>query len=132
MKYLVVRVCEKIGILEKTQKGSTDITKWLEWFLSCLNDALNAADETLAGVINKARYWDWLKEKKLNERQRRMINKMLDGFDGKLTSSKWATITKASQDTALRDIQDLVGQGVLEREAGGGGSVSYTLAKIPG
>ncbi len=115
-------------ILEKTQKGSLNVTAWLEWFLACLNSALQAAEQTLADVTNKARYWDWLKNKKLNERQTLMLNKLLDGFEGKLTSSKWAKMAKCSQDTAHRDITNLIEQGVLEKELSGGRSTSYTLS----
>ena len=117
-------------ILERTQKHSLDITEWLEWFLACLDRSLIAAEEGLAGVINKARYWDWLNTKSLNERQKIMINKLLDVFDGKLTTSKWAKIAKCSQDTALRDIQDLMNQGILEKEPGGGRSTNYRLIEI--
>ena len=109
-------------ILERTQKHSLDITEWLEWFLACLDRALIAAEEGLSGVINKARFWDWLNTKSLNERQKKMINKLFEVFDGKLTTSKWAKIAKCSQDTALRDIQNLMDQGILEKEKGGGRS----------
>ncbi len=114
-------------ILERTQKNSLDITEWLEWFLACLDRALIAAEVGLAGVINKARYWDWLNTKSLNERQKKMINKLLDVFDGKLTTSKWAKMANCSQDTALRDIHDLMGQGILEKEPEGGRSTNYRL-----
>ena len=117
-------------VLERTQNHSLDITEWLEWFLECLDRALIAAEEELAGVINKARYWEWLITKTLNERQKTMINKLLAGFDGKFTTSKWAKISKCSQDTALRDIQDLIDQGVLEKEQGGGRSTNYRLMEI--
>ena len=117
-------------ILERTQKHSLDITEWLEWFLACLDRALIAAEEELSGVINKARYWDWLNTKSLNERQKKMINKLLEVFDGKLTTSKWAKIAKCSQDTALRDIQDLMHQGILEKEKGGGRSTNYRLKNL--
>lgn len=117
-------------ILERTQKHSLDITEWLEWFLACLDRALIAAEEELSGVINKARYWDWLNTKSLNERQKKMINKLLEVFDGKLTTSKWAKIAKCSQDTALRDIQNLMDQGILEKELGGGRSTNYRLKNL--
>ena len=117
-------------ILEKTQRSSLDITEWLEWFLTCLDRALIAAEKGLSGVIHKARYWDLLNTKNLNERQKLMINKLLDGFDGKLTSSKWAKFFTYSQDTALRDIQDLIDQGILEKEPGGGRSTNYRLKEI--
>ena len=118
-------------ILEKTQKDSLDITEWLEWFLACLNHSLNAAEQTLAGVLRKARYWEWFGTKQLNERQKLLVNKLLDGFDGKLTSSKWAKIAKCSQDTAFRDIVSLIDQGVLKKEPGGGRSTSYIFSDLP-
>lgn len=117
-------------ILEKTQKGTLDITRWLDWFLACLDRALKAAEKVIAGVLRKARYWEWLTSKKLNERQKLMINKLLDGFAGKLTSSKWAKIAKCSPDTALRDMVNLMAQGILEKEEGGGRSTSYRLVDI--
>ena len=121
---------EYYEILETIQKGSLDITEWLEWFLDCLERALIAADEITGGVLQKARYWDWLASKNLNARQRLLVNKVLDGFFGKLTSSKWAKIAKCSQDTALRDIQDLINQEILEKEPGGGRSTNYRLTQI--
>ncbi|RYC66969.1 Fic family protein [Spirosoma sordidisoli] len=116
--------------LEKTQRGDLDITNWLEWFLGCLDRALSATDEILSSVLLKARYWEWLSTKTLSERQRMMINKLLDGFDGKLTTSKWAKIAKCSQDTALRDIHNLIEQGVLIKDESGGRSTSYLLMTI--
>ena len=115
-------------ILEKTQKGSLDIAAWIEWFLNCLDRALTNTDETLGGVMRKARFWEKHSTTSLNDRQRTMLNKLLDGFDGKLTSSKWAKITKSSQDSAGRDINDLVQRGILAKEPGGGRSTSYVLA----
>lgn len=117
-------------ILEKTQKGNLDITEWLTWFLSCLERALIATDSTLTTVLSKARFWDFLSKKSINERQKRMLNKMLDGFEGKLNTSKWAKITKISNDTALRDILGLVDQGVLLKEDAGGRSTSYRLVDL--
>ncbi|WP_421828356.1 Fic family protein [Larkinella sp.] len=117
-------------MLEKTQKGDLDITEWLDWFLGCLDRALSATEETLAGVLKKARYWEWLVTKTISERQRLMLNKMLDGFEGKLTSSKWAKIAKCSQDTALRDIQNLIELGILVKDESGGRSTSYLLKEI--
>lgn len=114
-------------ILEATQKGDLDITAWLEWFLACLDRSIEGAERTLASVLHKARFWESIKDQTLNERQRDMLNRLLNGFEGKLTSSKWATITKSSQDTALRDITDLVERGVLVRDPGGGRSTSYSL-----
>jgi Fic family protein len=117
-------------ILEVTQKGDLDVTVWLEWFLGCLDRAIKGAEDTLSGVLRKARFWERIKHQPLNERQRTVINRLLEGFDGKLTSSKWATLTKSSPDTALRDITDLVKRGILIRDAGGGRSTSYSLAKV--
>ena len=98
-------------ILETTQKGDLDITPWLEWFLACLGRAFERSETILAAVLDKARFWDRFGATDLNDRQRRMANRLLNGFDGKLTSSKWAKLTKCSQDTALRDIEDLIKKG---------------------
>lgn len=114
-------------LLEKTQKGSLDITAWLTWFLACLLRALIRTEHTLTNVLQKARFWDKQSTTLLNERQRLLINKLWDGFDGKLTSSKWAKIAKCSQDTASRDIQDLISKGILKKEEAGGRSTNYTL-----
>ncbi|WP_224994411.1 Fic family protein [Cesiribacter sp. SM1] len=113
--------------LEQTQKGGLNITAWLEWFLSCLRSALEVADNKLEAVLQKARFWDKHVSTSFNERQRLLINKLLDGFEGKLTSSKWAKIAKCSQDTAGRDIQDLIVKGILAKEGAGGRSTSYVL-----
>ena len=114
-------------ILEKTQKDDLDITPWLEWFLACLDRAISSTSETLASVFQKASFWDRNSRTDMNERQKLMINKLLDGFYGKLNTSKWAAINKTSQDTALRDIQDLVGKAVLKKEEAGGRSTTYIL-----
>jgi Fic family protein len=114
-------------ILEKTQKGSLDITSWLNWFLECLSQALTSTDHTLNRVLGKARFWQIHIGIVLNNRQRLMINKLLDGFEGKLNSSKWAKIAKCSADTALRDIQDLMNKDILIKDVGGGRSTSYSL-----
>jgi Fic family protein len=119
---------EYYDILEKSQKGTLDITQWLEWFLSCLDRALAATDETLSGVLNKARFWETHHGQPFNDRQRLMINKLMDSFDGKLSSSKWAKMTKTSQDSALRDIQDLVSRGILTKDPAGGRSTNYFLS----
>jgi Fic family protein len=119
---------EYYGILERTQKGTMEVTLWMEWFLGCLERAIEGAQAALSGVIAKARYWEKLRDMPLNERQRLVINRMLEGFEGKLTTSKWAALTKSSNDTALRDIQQLVERGVLVRNAAGGRSTSYSLA----
>ena len=115
-------------ILEATQKGDLDITDWFEWFLACLDRAIEGAERTLASVLGKARFWEAIEGQPLNERQRAMLNRLLDGFEGKLTSSKWAVLTKSSQDTALRDITGLIERGVLVRDPAGGRSTSYSLA----
>ncbi|MBI4765148.1 MAG: Fic family protein [Deltaproteobacteria bacterium] len=115
-------------ILEKTQKGGMDITPWLEWFLSCLDRAIGGAENILAGVFHKADFWKAHSLKPFNKRQQAVINRLFDDFEGKLTSSKWAKLVKCSQDTALRDIDDLVKGGVLVKEPGGGRSTSYALA----
>jgi Fic family protein len=107
-----------------------DITGWMEWFLGCLTRAIGAAQAALSGVIAKARYWEKLRDVPLNDRQRLMIGRLLEGFEGKLTTSKWAVLTKSSTDTALRDIQQLVERGVLMRNAAGGRSTSYSLAGL--
>ena len=117
-------------ILERTQKGDLDITPWLTWFLDCLDRAIDGADVILASVLQKAEFWDTHAGAAMNERQQKLVNRLLDGFEGKLTSSKWAKIAKCSQDTALRDIDDLVKKGVLEKEPGGGRSTSYALVSI--
>lgn len=116
-------------ILEKTQRGGLDITPWLEWFLGCLDSAFDRTEETLGGVMHKARFWEEHAGTSVNDRQRLMLNKLMDGFEGKLTSSKWATIAKCSQDTALRDILDLVDRGILAKDPAGGRSTSYSLAQ---
>jgi Fic family protein len=114
-------------ILEKTQKGNLDVTEWLEWFLNCLDRALLATNDILANVMKKARFWEKHAQTNLNERQHLIVNRMLDGIEGKMTSSKWAKMAKCSQDTAARDIQDLIVKGILEKEAAGGRSTSYAL-----
>lgn len=114
-------------ILEATQTGSLGITAWLSWFLGCLDQAFDRAEDTLATVLRKARFWDCHAGEAFNDRQRDMMVRLLDGFYGKLTTSKWAKIEKCSPDTALRDINDLLERGILEREPGGGRSTSYHL-----
>jgi Fic family protein len=114
-------------MLEQTQKGSLDVTPWLIWFLDCLDRAFDGAEDTLASVLKKARFWETHASDSFNDRQRGMINRLFNGFVGKLTSSKWAKIAKCSQDTALRDIDDLVKLGILAKEPRGGRSTSYSL-----
>lgn len=116
-------------ILERTQSGTLDVTSWMLWFLGCLTRAIERAQTTLTGAIDKAHYWERIRHLTLNERQRQMITRLLDGFEGNLTTSKWATLTKSSTDTALRDIQQLVERGVLVRNAAGGRSTSYSLVR---
>ncbi len=116
-------------ILERSQKGTLDVTEWLMWFLNCLLHALNASEDILAKVLYKARFWKAHAEAVLNDRQKLMLNKLLDRFEGKLTSSKWAKITRCSPDTALRDIQDLITKGILRKEPAGGRSTNYEVVK---
>jgi Fic family protein len=116
-------------MLERTQKGTMDVTEWLLWFLAALKRALEQAQLTLDAVLGKARHWQCWAGLALNERQVKLLNRLLDGFDGKLTSSKWAAIAKCSPDTALRDINDLLARGVLRRMEGGGRSTGYELAE---
>jgi Fic family protein len=115
------------GILEATQKGGLDITAWLAWFLACLDRAFDGAEKTLETVLRKAAFWKRHVHTSFNDRQRDMINRLLDGFYGKLTSAKWASIEKCSPDTALRDITDLLGRGILRKDEAGGRSTSYSL-----
>jgi Fic family protein len=116
-------------ILQATQKGDLDITGWLEWFLDCLGRAIDDADNILATVLGKARFWKNYSGEQFNRRQVTVLNRILDGFEGKLTSSKWAKLAKCSQDTALRDINELLKRNLLVKEPGGGRSTSYTLTK---
>ena len=115
-------------ILEKTQKGGLDITEWLEWFLRCLGGAFQGAETLLGAVLRKARFWEAHRHEAFNERQRKIIHRLLDGFEGKLTSSKWAILGKCSQDTASRDIDDLLKRKILVKNPGGGRSTSYSLS----
>lgn len=118
-------------ILETTQKGGMDVTEWLAWFLESLHRAVGQAQHTLDAVLTKARFWHRWASLPLNERQVKLLNRLLDGFDGKLTSSKWAAIAKCSPDTALRDINDLLAHGVLCKMDGGGRSTGYMLNTLP-
>jgi len=115
------------GGLEETQKGTLDITARLEWFLDCLNHAFDSVESTLAIVLKKARFWESYSETPFNDRQRLVLNKLLDGFEGKMTSSKWAKLAKCSQDTALRDILELTERGILAKDLAGGRSTSYSV-----
>jgi Fic family protein len=116
--------------LERAQKGELDITDWLLWFLACMNTAVVNAESILENVLRKARYWERYGQVSLSDRQREILKRLLDGFEGKLTSSKWAKLAKCSQDTAGRDIADLVQRGVLQKDAGGGRSTSYSLRPL--
>ncbi len=115
--------------LEWSQKGDLNITKWLNWFLNCLGRAIEGAQETLGCVLDKARFWEHFATEALNERQIKVLNSLLDGFEGKLTTSKWAKLAKCSQDTAYRDILDLIERNALQKDPGGGRSTSYSLVK---
>ncbi len=114
-------------VLQKVQHSNGDITAWIDWFLHCLKNALLETESTFIHVLHKAGFWKIHENTSFNERQRMMINKLFDGFDGKLKSSKWAKITKCSPDTALRDIKDLLEKGILRQEQGGGRSTNYQL-----
>ncbi|MBV2206364.1 MAG: Fic family protein [Pseudomonas sp.] len=115
-------------VLERTQKGTLDVTGWLSWFLGTLGRAIVSAQSTLDTVLVKARFWQRWAGTPLNERQVKLLNRLLDGFEGKLTSSKWAAIAKCSPDTALRDINALLELGVLQKSPGGGRSMGYEPA----
>lgn len=117
-------------VLEQTQQGTLDVTPWMEWFLACLERAIASAQTTLADVLRKARFWRTHRDASFNGRQRLMLNRLLDGFDGTLTSSKWAKVAHCSSDTALRDILDLVDRGILVRNPGAGRSTSYALDDV--
>jgi Fic family protein len=118
---------EYYDILERTQKGTLDITPWMDWFLECLGRAIDGARMMLSAVLQKARFWQTLRDVAINERQRLVLNRLLDGFEGNLTTSKWAKIAKCSSDTALRDVTELVEGGILVRNPQGGRSTSYKL-----
>jgi Fic family protein len=118
---------EYYDILERTQKGPLDVTPWMEWFLGCLGRAFDGTEATLEAVMRKARFWERLARISINDRQRAILNRLLDGFEGKLTTTKWAKLGKCSHDTALRDIRELIGQGILQQDPGGGRSTSYSL-----
>ncbi len=115
-------------ILERSQKGGLDVTEWLAWFLQQLDAAISNAQQLLDSVLFKASFWRHWSETPLNARQVKVLNRMLDGFDGKLTSSKWAALAKCSADTALRDINELLALGVLHKANGGGRSSAYVLS----
>ncbi|MBK7174266.1 MAG: Fic family protein [Bacteroidales bacterium] len=118
---------EYYEILEKTQKGDLDISEWIKWFLSCLINALKATDNILTRVLLKADFWNRNSKTIINERQKNILNNILDGFEGKLTSKKWAKITNCSKDTAIRDINDLISKDILQKDSAGGRSTNYEL-----
>jgi Fic family protein len=118
------------NILEQTKKGDMDVTPWLQWFLGCLGRAINSAQTVLSAVLDKARFWERVQGISIHDRQRLVLNRLLDGFEGKLTTTKYAKLTKSSQDTAHRDITYLVDHGVLVRSSEGGRSTSYALANV--
>lgn len=121
---------EYYEVLERTQRDDGDITEWLLWFLRCFDAALDSTEENLSAVLARARYWEHFAKEEINERQRKIINLQFDGFFGKLTSSKWAKIAKCSSDTALNDIKDLLGKGMLVKNGEGGRSTNYSLPEI--
>lgn len=114
-------------VLERTQKGSMDVTDWLGWFLETLDQAIHQANETLDAVLIKSRFWQRMAGLPLNTRQSKILNKLVDGFTGKLTTKKWAAMGKCSPDTALRDINELINHGVLRKSDAGGRSTAYEL-----
>jgi Fic family protein len=118
-------------VLERTQKGTLDVTEWLVWLLTQLLEAVDSAQASLDDTLSKVRFWRRWAQAPMNERQVSMLNRLLDGFEGKLTSSKWASIAKCSPDTGLRDITDLIERGVLQRTAGGGRSTGYEIVPVP-
>jgi Fic family protein len=120
-------------ILEKTQSGSLDITEWLKWFLACLDHAIEHSNQITSSALGKESFWQELKKKdvSLNPRQKKVLNKLLGDFEGKLTREKWMKLTKASSRTALRDIDELIELDILEQEEAGGRSTSYRLKKTP-
>jgi Fic family protein len=120
------------AMLERTQNGQLDITRWQTWFLQCLLRAIDGAESALCAVLAKARFWERFAKEPLNARQIEVLNRLMDGFEGKLTSSKWAKLTQCSQDTAYRDIVDLIERGALEKDSAGGRSTSYSLTKLRG
>jgi Fic family protein len=117
-------------ILQATQKGDLDITLWLEWFLDCLGRSFEGAETIFAAVLRKARFWEERANTIFNDRQRKIVNLLLNGFEGKLTSSQWARLAKCSHDTALRDIEDLVRKEVLTKDPADGRSTSYSLVAL--
>lgn len=118
-------------VLERTQKGTLDVTQWMDWFLACLGRTIHGAQDALGSILSKAQFWKSMEGISLNERQRAVVSRVLEGFQGNLTTSKWAKLAKCSPDTALRDILDLVEKGVLAKGPEGGRSTRYSLVKEP-
>ena len=116
-------------VLEQTQRGALDITDWMMWFLECMQRSITTSEDKLSVVLSKTRFWQEHQQTPFNARQRNMVDRLFDGFEGNLTTSRWARITKCSHDTALRDISDLIEQGILVRNPGGGRRTSYGLSK---
>lgn len=114
-------------VLERSQKGSLEVTAWIEWFLGYLKRAIQSSEVSLQAVLTQARFWESHEGKAFNPRQRLLLHRLLEGFEWKLTSTKWAVIAQCSQDTALRDIGDLMEQGTLARQEAGGRSTSHQL-----
>jgi Fic family protein len=127
---ILVERKEYYGILQKVQHYSGDITEWLVWFLCCLKNSLHSTERILEKILRKTEFWKIHENTVFNERQRLVLNKLFDGFEGKLKSSKWAKITKCSSDTALRDIKDLIEKGILRQEQQGGRSTNYELVEF--
>lgn len=117
-------------VLQKVQHSSGDITEWLDWFLHCLKNAMLSTENTTQKILQKAEFWKLHEDIPINERQRLMINKLFDGFEGKLQTSKWAKITKTSTDTALRDIKDLIEKGILQQTNESGRNTNYELTNF--
>ncbi|TAG29253.1 MAG: Fic family protein [Sphingobacteriia bacterium] len=117
-------------VLQKVQHSTSDITEWLEWFLHCLKNAMLSTENTTQRILRKAKFWKLHEHTPINERQRLMLNKLFDGFEGKLQTSKWAKITRTSTDTSLRDIKDLVEKGILQQTEEGGRNANYELADL--
>ncbi|MDR2846579.1 MAG: Fic family protein [Candidatus Methanoplasma sp.] len=116
-------------ILDRVGRGDGEITEWIEWYISCIKRAILDSENTLGSVLFKDRFWKKHAQTSMNDRQRKVLNMLIDGFEGKLTSTKWAKVTKCSDDTALRDIQDLIGKNILSKGTGGGRSTDYILSK---
>ena len=117
-------------VLEQTQRGSLDVTDWLMWFLECLQRSIITSEEKLSVALSKTHFWQEHQQQPFNVRQRSMVDRLFGGLEGNLTTSLWARMTKCSHDTALRDITDLIEQGILARNPGGGRRTSYGLSEV--